>query len=245
MSGPAAVITGASRGLGLAIAERLARDGMRLFLCSQSDAASELAAGIPGASGRRVDVGDHDAMAAWGEEIAASGAEVRALVHNAAPHRIGSASEMSEADLDLLLRTQLVGPLALTNRLVPSMPRGSAVVFVGSALAKRVNPHMAAVSVAKHGVVALTRALAGPLARRGIRVNAVCPATCRTEYLAFAAEATGTSAGALEAEISATQLLGLIEPDEVAALVHRLLGDASSKVTGWAHYLDGGSLDGL
>lgn len=238
-----AIVTGAARGIGLAVADRLGAEGYRLFVCGATNGVLDVSKRWPNAVARAVDVGDPKAMLAWAKEIRAEVETIDAIVHNAAPHRHGLPTETPDEDFDLLLRTQLVGPLAFTNALLPAMGPGSNVLFVASALAKRLNPHMSAVSVAKHGVIVLVRALATTLAKRGVRVNAICPATSRTDYLALAAKASESTPEALEREIVQTQRLGLVEPADLADLVVRLLSERSSKVTGWAHYLDAASLD--
>jgi NAD(P)-dependent dehydrogenase (short-subunit alcohol dehydrogenase family) len=243
MSGKIALVTGASRGIGMAIAKRLARAEYALHLCAASGAGvRRMQQELAPASARQVDVGDPDALAEWAQELAGKG-EVHALVHNAAPHRHGTLLETSDEDLDLMLRTQLVASSVLMSSLAPSMPRGAAAVLISSSLARRTNAGMTAVTVAKVGLVTLTRALAGSLLKRGIRVNGVAPATSRTDYLDAAAKSVGASMQELEADITKSQKLGLIEPDEVAELVYWLLSPASAKITGWTHYIDGGSLD--
>jgi NAD(P)-dependent dehydrogenase (short-subunit alcohol dehydrogenase family) len=235
-----AVVTGASRGLGKAIAGRLLSEGYDVHACATSRGTAVLEhIGVRAAT---VDMGDLDGVARWGGDIADT-SEVSLLVHNAGPLKTGTVLEAPIADFEDLLRIQLAGPLALTNALVGSMPKGSTIIFITAALGRKVRPGVAAMSMVNSGIVALTRALAAPLVRRGVRVHAICLAQCRTERIDTFGGLSGTSREAFEAEMVKHQPLGLIDPNEVADLVVRL--SAEAHMTGWPIFMDGAAYDGI
>ncbi|GIJ56898.1 SDR family NAD(P)-dependent oxidoreductase [Virgisporangium aurantiacum] len=243
------LVTGAGRGIGRAVAHRLAAEGHRVALTARTaDQLREVAAALPGPS--LVLPADITVAAAVEETFAAvedrwGGVDV--LVANAgagaSAKLADTTDDMWQAQLDLLL----TAPFRCVRRAVPGMVgRGwGRIVVVASVAAKRGEPYVAAYTAAKHGVLGLVRAAAAELAGTGVTVNAVCPAYVDTPMtdatVASIARRTGRTPEDARAALAARQPIGrLVTPDEVAEAVWFCV--ANGAVTGQGLNVDGGAV---
>jgi meso-butanediol dehydrogenase/(S,S)-butanediol dehydrogenase/diacetyl reductase len=197
LAGKSAVVTGAARGIGRAIAEALAAEGARVVLADlgkradeksgrwdyELASASELektAEAIRTRGGEAVavdvDVADKAACARMVDAACASFGTVDLLVNNAGLVKMGFIADYAEADWDRLFAVNTKGAFLCTQAALPALGRqGGAVVNIASIAGKRGYAGMAAYCASKFALVGLTQALAAELAGMGIRVNAVCP----------------------------------------------------------------------
>ncbi|HEY6571557.1 MAG TPA: SDR family NAD(P)-dependent oxidoreductase, partial [Candidatus Limnocylindrales bacterium] len=181
-----AIVTGGARGIGLAIGERLARDGYGVLLFDRDAGVSAAAAGIPGGIGMAGDVTDVVAM-----ETAIRRAEdeigpLAVLVNNAGiPSRANPIERQSDTDWERAIDIMLTAPFRWCRAVVPIM-RGHGwgrIINMSSVAGKEGNPNNVPYSVAKAGLICLTKALAKEVALDGILVNAVAPAVIETDLL--------------------------------------------------------------
>ncbi|QNN52587.1 SDR family oxidoreductase [Nocardioides mesophilus] len=236
------VVTGGGRGIGAAVARRLAAEGHDLVLGYARDAdAAEATADAARAAGAtcrtfRADVSDpeevdalFDAAAEWGQ--------VTGLVNNAgATLHIGDLVDTPVDVVRRVIEVNLTGAVLVARRALRDMDRGAAIVNVSSAAATLGAPHeYVHYAAAKAGIDALTVGLAAEVAGRGIRVNAVAPGTVRTEIHAGAGDP-----GRADRLAAGVPLGRAGEPDEVAEAVAWLLGDACPFATGAVLRVAGG-----
>ena len=242
MPSTVAIVTGAGRGIGEAIARRLARDGARVACVSRTEAnASRTADSINSASADAalpyaVDVADHQAVAALCERILADFGRVDILVNNAGLTRDGLALRMSEEDWDLVLDTNLKGAFNFIQGVMRPMvrQRSGRIINISSVAGLAGNAGQANYSASKAGLLGLTKSLALELASRSITVNAVAPGFIGTDM-------TVGLSDAVKANVLQKIPLGRFgEPDEIASAVAFLAGPEGGYITGQVLTIDGG-----
>jgi len=243
------LVTGASRGIGAAIAAALSADGHRVALLGRDRATLEqVGAQLPGPSLAVVaDVTDAGAVDAAFAQVEQHWGPVEVLVCSAGAGFAAPLADTSDADWSAMLELNLTAPFRYLRRALPSMTeRGwGRVVVVASVVAKRGEAQVAAYTAAKHGVLGLVRAAAAELARTGVTVNAVCPGYVDTPMTEQTVEAiaarSGRSADEARATLARRQPIGrLITPDEVAEAVRYCI--ANGAVTGQGLNVDGGAV---
>jgi 3-oxoacyl-[acyl-carrier protein] reductase len=236
------LVTGASGGLGRAIAIAFAREGAHVWVgfASRAEAAAETCRAARDAGGTATplgfDVTDGGAVTAAIERAASERGAIDVLVHAAGVVRNSLFALSGPEDWDDPLRVSLGGALRVSRAVVRSMlaARRGAIILIGSVAGLRASPGQAAYSAAKGGLVALTRTLAAELAPRGVRVNMVVPG------LIAAGMASRLDRRAVDAHLARIPLGRLGTADELAATVVFLASDAASYVIGQAIVVDGG-----
>jgi NAD(P)-dependent dehydrogenase (short-subunit alcohol dehydrogenase family) len=226
-------VTGASRGIGEAVARRAAAQGDSVVLVARGAAVERVAAEVGGV-GIRADVLDHASLGQAVDEGVARFGRIDVLVNNAGIHKGGRLDRLTVEDFEDVLRADLIGPFETCRLAVPHMPPGSAVVNVGAVVGFRGFPGDSPYGAAKAGLAGLTRVLAVELARLEITVNLVVPGLTDTNIL------DGVDERARARLLERVPLRRMGTPDEVAQVVCWV---ASSRyMTGSVVPVDGGMM---
>jgi ketoreductase len=253
--GRVALVTGASRGIGRAIAEAFLEEGAKVALCARSFAELERLADTWNQKDRRAlaircDVTSRDEVARAFEELDRTWGKLHALVNNAGiSGRTPMSSPKDDGDdsWDRILATNLTGSYLMTRHALSLMGSGGRIVNMSSVLGRFGVPGYAAYCTAKHGILGFTRALALELAPRGITVNALCPGWVETDMadqgIRETAAVLGVSPEAFrEQAIAGVPLKRFLDPPEIAKLVMYLASDDASGITGQAYNICGGQV---
>ena len=250
-----ALVTGATRGIGAAIARALAGAGWHVTLAGRARAAlEEVRVTLPIAEGLvhdcvELDVTDPASVARAFAEVHAKGGALQALVNNAGAVETGPMARLAHDTWDRMLAVNLTGVFLCTQAALPPMiaARAGRIVNIASTAGQKGYAYCTAYAAAKHGVLGLTRSLALEVAAQGLSVNAVCPGYTDTaivrDGVAKIVAATGRSeADAMSTFSHSSPLKRLVEPDEVAATVLWLCADAPAAFTGQAMSVSGGEV---
>ncbi|WP_421693984.1 SDR family NAD(P)-dependent oxidoreductase [Aestuariivirga sp.] len=240
-----AIVTGAARGIGLAIAERLAKDGATVVISDVLDQEGEAAAKEIGASYLHCDVSRAAEVTALVSAVAAKHGAVDILVNNAGIAVGGDFLDISEADFDRVIGINLKGSFLMLQACARLMVKQAgagrkpgAIVNMSSVNDTLAIPGIVTYCISKGGVSQLTRATSLALAPHGIRVNAIGPGTINTDM----AKGVLADKAALNRAMSRTPLGRVGEPSEVASIAAFLVSDDASYVTGETIYVDGGRM---
>jgi 3-oxoacyl-[acyl-carrier protein] reductase len=233
-----ALVTGASRGIGAAVARGLAADGWPVGINSRSDrvGAERVAAEIEAAGGSAIpiaaDVGEIGSAESMFKELEERFGPVLVLVNNAGVRADALSPQIEDDDWQRVIDTNLSGAFWTTRRALKAMLRArfGRIVNVASVVGPRANAGQANYAASKAGLIGFTKTVAVEVARRGVTVNAVAPGFVDTD---LTADLPREVLDAVPARRSGT-------PDEVAACVRFLAGEEAGYVTGTTLTVDGG-----
>jgi NAD(P)-dependent dehydrogenase (short-subunit alcohol dehydrogenase family) len=223
------VVTGAARGIGAAIASEFASHGDEVVSLDVAEPVPT----VDSVRHIRADVSDPASVAGAFEDLD----RVDVLVNNAGIQRVGLVGQQAAEEWLKVIATNLAGPYLCSAQAIPRMQRGASIVSIASTAAFVGLPGRSAYSAAKAGILGLTRTMGVELAKRGIRVNAVCPGFTRTAFVQ-----QGIDDGSLDLEwmLQRVPFGRMAEPPEIADAVWFLASDRAAYITGQALVVDGG-----
>ena len=242
LEGKTALVTGASRGIGKAIALRLAKEGANIAInfAGNVAAAEEVKAAIEADGGKAIlvqaDVSDSAAVDAMVKTVVDTFGGIDILVNNAGITRDGLLMRMKEEDWDAVLNTNLKSIFLCTKAVSKLMikKRSGRIVNMSSVVGVNGNAGQANYSAAKAGAIGFTKSMAKELAGRGITVNAIAPGFIQTDMTAVLPEAVK------ESMAKSIPLGRLGAPEDIAGTVLFLVSDCASYITGQVINVDGG-----
>ena len=235
-----ALVTGASRGIGAAIARQLAQDGFNVVGTATSDEGaakiSQSLAAFAGSRGARLDVNDAAAAEALIDAILREHGGLHVLVNNAGITRDQLAMRMKDEDWDAVLDTNLKAVFRMSRAVIRPMmkQRHGRIIHITSVVGASGNPGQANYAAAKAGVAGMTRALARELGSRGITVNCVAPGFIETDMTA------GLPPEQQKALLQQIALGHLGKPEDIAHAVAYLASARAGYVTGQQLHVNGG-----
>jgi 3-oxoacyl-[acyl-carrier protein] reductase len=258
LEGKRALVMGASKGLGRAIADCLAAEGVALAVSGRGPgslavACDELRAkGAPLAVGIAADVADAAQMDALATEAVAAlgGVDILVLNHGGPPP--GTASELTEALLETWFRRMVLSPIRVANHLVPAMrQRGfGRVLTIGSSGMVQPIPHLALSNVLRASIVGWNKSLAHEVAADGVTCNILAPGAIRTDRSLETAQGVARKTGQTVEEVIAERSRALPvrrygEPEEFGPMAAFLCSPRAAYVTGCVVRVDGGLVAGI
>src|SRR6266850_1259837 len=241
LEGKSALITGGSRGIGAAIAKRLAADGANVAITytKGAEAAATVVKGIERAGGRAIaiqaDAADADATKAAVEQTVAAFGQLDVLVNNAGTAIPKSFEETTLEELDRLIDVNVRGTLVATQAALKHMKSGGRIIMIGSSVGERVMvPGLVPYSATKGAVKMFTQGLSREVGSRGITVNNIQPGPIDTDLNPAASEWAAP-------QKAATALNRYGHVDDIAAMVSFVAGPEASYITGANLTVDGGT----
>jgi 3-oxoacyl-[acyl-carrier protein] reductase len=241
LEGRTALVTGSSRGIGRAIAVRLAEEGANVIVNfrSREDEAKGVVSHIQGKGGKviacRADVSRIEEVDAMVQEATQKVGPIDILVNNATIHRGRKVEKLPLEDWDLVIKSCLYGAFHCTRCVVPSMKerKWGRIINISSSVGERGYPGDSAYGAAKAGILGFTKSLARELARDGVTVTAVIPGFVLTEMT------KSLSADNIELIKASIPVGKLCESEDVAEVV-AFLASKGHNITGSIHHVDGG-----
>ena len=247
LEGKTAVVTGGGRGIGAAIARRLALRGVRVVVASRSvgparTVTDEIVAAGGSALAIECDVASEESVSLLAADVAERVGPVDILVNNAGVAHSAPLARTTLADWERVLAVNVTGAFLVTRTFLPAMvDRGwGRVVNIASTAAQEGGSYISAYAASKHALLGFTRSVAAEVAGTGVTANAVCPGYVDTDLtrvtIARIMQKTGRSEEEARAGIAAASPGGrILDPEDVAAVVVRLCGEpASGEVNGEA-----------
>ena len=253
LAGRVAVVTGASRGIGRAIAMRLGRAGANVAVLARSSDRADAAAAISryGATsiGVECDVTSDESVRAAVSQVRSELGAVGILVNCAGRHAVGRLEDFSAADYGDLFETNVLGAVRATMNALDDMKSlgGGQIVNIASTAGRAGSLYQCPYNTAKHALLGFTRSAALEVAPFSITVNAVCPGWVETDMLRdlIDGQARLRNLGTEETEallLARVPIGRLVKPQEVAELCAYLVTPLAASVTGQAFTIDGGLL---
>jgi 3-hydroxybutyrate dehydrogenase len=245
LEGKVALVTGAGSGIGLAVAEAFAREGVHVLLNDLAEDARAAAERL-GATFLQADLADRGAVRELAERALAVRGRVDILVNNAGFQYVAPVEEFPEEIWAKLIQVMLIASFQLTKAVVPGMKeRGwGRIINVSSLHGVVASPFKSGYISAKHGLIGLTRTVALEVGTHGITVNAICPAYVRTPLVENQIRAQAEHHGISEEEVIGKIMLEpaaikkLMDPEEVADFAVFLASDRGRSITGAALLMD-------
>jgi NAD(P)-dependent dehydrogenase (short-subunit alcohol dehydrogenase family) len=247
------IVTGAARGLGLAAAQSFAAEGARLVLCDRSsgidDAARALRTGGCEVEAVQGDVAQEATAVRLVETALSVFGRLDVAVNNAGvAHPFTKLTEIDASTMERMLAVNVMGAFFGMKHQIPAIERtwsetgrAGAILNVSSVAGLIGAPLLSAYAAAKHAVVGLTRSAAAETARRGVRINAVCPAFTNTDMVTgMLGDMRGTPEEAVSRVVSAVPMRRLAETQEIVQAMLWLCSADNSFTTGQALAIDGG-----
>jgi len=236
-----ALVTGASRGIGAAIAKRLATDGFRVVVnyAGSTDKAEAVVREIREAGGEalaiQANVAEADAVKQMIKQTIDTFGQLDCVVNNAGITRDGLLMRMKEADFDAVIDTNLKGAFLVTQAATrPLLKTSGRIINIASVVGISGNPGQANYVAAKAGLIGLTKSVARELASKGVTVNAICPGFIETDMTdELTEEQRNLSLGQIP-------LKRFGQTDDIASLVSFIASDEARYITGQTLAVDGG-----
>lgn len=249
LTGRVALVTGAASGIGLAIAQDFAEQGIRVTLSDIDTEAGQAAASkLSGARFQIANMAKGDDIKRLVADTLAAEGHIDIVVNNAGIQHVAPIIEFPEEKWRQIIDIMLTAPFLLTKAVLPNMyqHKWGRIINIGSVHSLRASEYKSAYVAAKHGLLGLTRVTALEAAEHGVTCNAICPSYVRTplveKQIADQAKVHNIPESEVVEKIMVTEgaIRRLLEPKEVAQLVTYLCSDAASAITGSAQTIDCG-----